>query len=405
MRVLMVTPHYAPAWRYGGLAEAVPQLSRHLVRAGACVRVLSADSDPSCDMHASARSARADGVEDRYFKRRALDSAAPGMVAALARELRDADIVHLHAVYSFPTIPTLVAARLFGRPLVWTLHGALQEWPRRRRPAFKSMWNAACRVLAPPRLLIHLTSAFEAEESRARIPRTAPTVIVPHGVEIPGRVAAQHRGDRLRLVFVGRVHPSRGLENLLDACALLSRDGAIKYSLKIAGWGAAGYADALRRRICELGIADAVAMLGEVEGDRRRLLFESSDALVLPSHSECFGMVVAEALARGLPVIASRSTPWNELEAAGCGLWVANDPASLAGAIRRLARMPLVKMGEAGRRWVATNYSWERAAVAMLDCYRRLLAPPRGASELNSGQLSTAAEPARERRSASGGGR
>jgi glycosyltransferase involved in cell wall biosynthesis len=130
-----------------------------------------------------------------------------------------------------------------------------------------------------------------------------------------------------------------------------------------------------------LRIGDAVSMLGEVEGEAKRLLFELSDVLVLPSHTECFGMVVTEALAHGVPVIASHGTPWNELEAEGCGLWVGNDPVSLAAAVRRLAQMPLEKMGDSGRRWMRDSYSWQRCASAMLDCYARLLAAPEAVRE------------------------
>jgi glycosyltransferase involved in cell wall biosynthesis len=84
-------------------------------------------------------------------------------------------------------------------------------------------------------------------------------------------------------------------------------------------------------------------------------------------------MVVAEALAHGVPVIASKGTPWSGVEAHGCGLWVENDPAALAAAIERMSRMPLGEMGERGHRWMEEEFTWETVAREMLRLYGKLL--------------------------------
>jgi glycosyltransferase involved in cell wall biosynthesis len=83
-------------------------------------------------------------------------------------------------------------------------------------------------------------------------------------------------------------------------------------------------------------------------------------------------MVVAEALAHGVPVIASRRSPWMRVEEVGCGLWVDNGQESLASAIRKMSGMPLVEMGRLGRRWMEAEFSWDRRADEMIGLYRRL---------------------------------
>jgi glycosyltransferase involved in cell wall biosynthesis len=83
---------------------------------------------------------------------------------------------------------------------------------------------------------------------------------------------------------------------------------------------------------------------------------------------------VAEALAHGAAVIASTGTPWKHVERVGCGLWVANDPASIADAIIKINSMPIEEMGERGRRWMAADYSWEKCASEMIALYKNLLA-------------------------------
>src|SRR5437867_10893264 len=113
-------------------------------------------------------------------------------------------------------------------------------------------------------------------------------------------------------------------------------------------------------------------MIGPVVGTAKRTLFESADVVVVPSYAESFCVVVAEALAHGVPVIASRGTPWRRVEEIGCGLWVENDPESLAVAIEQISRMPLREMGRRGREWMAKEFSWDKQAQQVLTCYKTL---------------------------------
>jgi len=113
-------------------------------------------------------------------------------------------------------------------------------------------------------------------------------------------------------------------------------------------------------------------MLGHVDGDAKKEFFENADVLIAPSHTENFGLVVAEALAHCVPVIASRGTPWSRVEEAGCGLWVDNDPVSLAGAMQRIHSMPLRDMGVRGREWMQREFAWDALAERMTHVYRNL---------------------------------
>jgi glycosyltransferase involved in cell wall biosynthesis len=190
---------------------------------------------------------------------------------------------------------------------------------------------------------------------------------------IPGTVRRVRDGDRLRLLFLGRLDPKKGIENLLDACAIVRQGKEVAFQLTVAGDGDKEYVRSLHRRIGDLGLADVVQLIGWVDGGAKASLLERSDLLVLPSHTENFGMVVAEALAHGVPVIASRGTPWGQLEEVGCGLWVENEPKALAEAVTRAAGMPLEEMGDRGRRWVSRELVWPTVAERMVDVYHRLV--------------------------------
>ena len=91
----------------------------------------------------------------------------------------------------------------------------------------------------------------------------------------------------------------------------------------------------------------------------------------MPSYTENFAIVVAEALAHGVPVIASTGTPWSRLGQMKCGLWVDNDPETLADAIRSISTMPLRDMGLIGREWMQSEFSWRSVAEQTLDLYHR----------------------------------
>src|SRR6185503_4634322 len=135
------------------------------------------------------------------------------------------------------------------------------------------------------------------------------------------------------LLYIGRLDPKKAIDNLLRALAKLRDD---KIHLRICGSGQPDYLSYLQDLRRDLALEGSVTFVGAVEGAAKMQEFLSADTLVLPSHTENFGMVVAEALAHGTPVIASRGSPWPELEERGAGYWVTNDPQSLAEAVRRI---------------------------------------------------------------------
>jgi glycosyltransferase involved in cell wall biosynthesis len=376
VRVLHVSPFFAPAWVYGGLPEAAYQFARHLAGAGAAVRVLTTDANgPGKKLDAAAKAAYAhrDGIEVRYCARVVRQSVSLDLLGALPEQVRWAGVVHLHAAYSFPTIPTLLAARMLKRPVVWTPHGALQRWSGSRRVGLKSLWEKVCTAIGSDSMVLHLTSESEAEETRARFPH-ATIELIRNGVGIPDTLSREPRGGRLRLGFVGRLDPKKGIENLFAACRILKDRSGPLFSLTIAGSGSPDYEGKLRRELDRLELSNEVTMLGDIRGEEKQRMYERTDVVVAPSFTENFGIVVAEALAHGTPVIASTGTPWKEIERVGCGLWVRNDPASLADAISKIDAMPIAEMGARGRRWMAADFSWEKSASEMLALYKNLIA-------------------------------
>ena len=381
MRVLHVTPAFAPSVAYGGAVTVIYDLCSSLASAGVTVNVLTTNGngdDKVLDVDCDREVPLAPGLRARYCRRICRQAVSPEFMRYLPSAVRWADVVHLHGVYSFPTLPTLAVCRLFGKPVLWTPHGVLQRWAGSRRKMAKAGWELVCRALLPRAAVLHASSEQEAQDNRVRFPGSD-IVTIPFGHHVPDQSRRIEDGTMLRLLFLGRLDPKKGLENLIEACRIRKSRPTGAWSLVIAGDGEARYATSLRALIESKGLSERVTVVGDVQGERKDELFSRSDVLVVPSHTENFARVVVEALGHGIPVIASRGTPWQRIEDVGCGLWVDNSPDSLAAAIERISRLPLRQMGQLGRTWLLREFQWEKVAQAFIVNYERTMSDWRSA--------------------------
>lgn len=383
MKVLHVAPTYYPATYWGGPIYSVLGLNEALARLGLDVRVLTTDAAGPRTQERLNVDTRAPVVFKKghsvyYTKRVAGAEISIQMLAKLLPLTRWADVVHLTATYSYPTIPTLLACRILGKPVVWSPRGALlasHEWEGARRRGLKRAWERACSlILRRTRSALHVTSIKEKDASLARI-TVGEVKVIRNGVEVPGELMSRTwmPDGALRLLFLGRLDPTKGIENLLHGLALLD-DRTV--TLDVCGTGKSDYVARLTSMIAALGIASRVRFRGHVDSQDKSTAFATADLCVAPSHSENFCMVVAESLAHGVPVIASTGTPWPRLAERGCGEWIENSPESLAAGIRRVRTAPLEEMGRRGRAWMKEEFDWDAIAREMHQLYRSLAASP-----------------------------
>ncbi len=373
MRIAHITPAFHPAHHYGGPPESAFRLCVALGELGHEVRVLTTDANgpATLDVEKNAEYSIGPGVTVRYCTRQLREATAPRLLVHLPEYLRWSEVVHLNAVYNFTSLPTLALSRALDRPVVWSTRGALQGGASRRSRALKRAWEKLAVRASPRRLVLHATSPQEAEESASFFPG-ATVEVIPNGVVLPARITRRPRGDRLVLGALGRLHPIKGLDRLISAVSLIVERGAPVVALRLAGGGEPAYRKQLEEQVRRLGLSGVVTFLGPVEGEAKARFFEGVDVLVAPSQRENFGIAIAEALAHGVPVIASRGAPWAVLEQADAGLWVENTPASLLDAIVRIAARPLDQLGANARALVEREFGWARVASAMAVVYERL---------------------------------
>jgi glycosyltransferase involved in cell wall biosynthesis len=307
--------------------------------------------------------------EIKYCRRNFYPDVSLGLLARLPQMILRADLVHLHGVYCFSTMPTLILCALMRKPVVWSASGALQRSSERKRHT-KTLFDKLCNVFsARNRVVVHYATEVEAAESNARLLNVS-SVVIPFGATIPTSTSERTSHPApLRLLYVGRLHPIKGIENLLRALALTKSD----LSLTICGAGETTYEASLRTLVTELALGERVRFLGEVSGDVKEDQFRQADLCVVPSFKESFGAVVTESLARAVPVIASDGTPWPAIDEVGCGVWIRNSPESLAQAIDQAATWPLQAMGNRGREWMRREFSWDRTAARFIDTYHNLV--------------------------------
>ena len=374
MRVLHVVPSYYPAVRYGGPIVSVRGLCEALARTGVEVDVATTDADGPRDLDVPTdRWTELGGVRVQYFHRwpRVDFAVSVPLTRFLVAEARRYDLIHVAGTFSFPSLVAARVAHANRVPYVISPHGSLEPWALSKKRWKKvPYWRIFERRNLERAAAIHATSDVEARSVRALFPG-AKIFISPNGVEVVPP-PAEERSQR-QVVFLGRIHRIKGLDVLVRAMSLVTRELPDAETL-IAGPDDEGEWPRIEAIVATLSPRPRVRYLGPVNGDERWRLLASSAVFALPSHSENFGVAVLEALACGTPAVVSQGCPWAVLEERGAGRWVPNEPEQFAGAILELLRSPerRAAMSRAATE-LAAGYAWPRLGEEMAAFYADLV--------------------------------
>lgn len=380
MRVLHVSPYFAPAYRYGGPAHSILGLCRSLVDQGVRVEVFTTTANGADELPQDVvERSEFEGVPVRYFPRAfpRRQFGASMFAVALAERLSSVDLVHLHGLWNLPVWIGARECQKAGVPYVVSPRGMLDAGSfahhRWRKEICYWTWE---RTYLRKSAVLHATSRSE-EATLSRLSLGPSIVRLPNGVA-PGDTdppprwrssAGQDDGAGV-VLFLGRLHPTKRIDLLLAA---MDRVRSIRPAARLVIAGPPDGLDLepmLRRAACR----ESVETLGEVTTDKWSLL-ASADVLVLCSDSESFGMSVVEALAVGTPVVATRTCPWEELETERCGFFVEQSPAGIAEGILGILADPVEAraMGERGKRLVEKRYHWSVIGREMARRYAGIL--------------------------------
>lgn len=373
MKVVVTVAAVGP--QHGGPARTVPAFCRALARNGADVELVTIAERRSGAPSIEATGFKATVIETDATCYQPRSWSAP-YKKALKSTLHAKDVILYNVGLWLPA--NHFAAQIADRtrtPFVVSPRGMLStealtvaRW--KKRVAWLLYQKSDLKVASA----FHATSEGEARDIRSRN-LSQPIALIPNGVEGPSRLPERsYPGSGARtLLFLSRIHPIKGLKDLVKAWARIRPAG---WNVVVAGPDENEHGAEIKSLIASLGLESEFSFAGSVDDETKWKLLRAADLFVLPSYSESFGLAIAEALAAELPVITTRATPWRELESHQCGYWIENGVDALADCLAlatKKSRNELEAMGKRGRALVLEKYSWDAAAQKMVSVFDWLI--------------------------------
>lgn len=289
------------------------------------------------------------------------------------------DLVHIHSIWDLALHRAAVSCRKTGVPYVIAPRGMLEPW------SLKQGWlkKRIARFLYQDRDLrcaaaLHATAASEEEQFR-KLGFSQKVIVSPNGVNLPEKKVEEIGacGETRRALFVSRMHPKKGVMELVEAWARVKPDGWIcELVYTKSGAEELAYEQMVMARVKELGLNDQFIFTGPLDDDKKWEAYARAHLFVLPTYSENFGIVIAEALWANVPVITTKGTPWKDLEDHDCGWWIDTGVEALTDCLRSTLNTQsstLVQMGKSGHSLVEAKYTWKAVVGAMKSGYEKIL--------------------------------
>jgi len=360
VKVFIAGTSFMPA--YGGPAYSVPRLAVALSNLGIDVGLWAPDQSAP-----SASFPQGESAINRLT----------GSAAEALNAFGNTDVIHDNGLWMRHNHQLSTEASRRHIPRMVSTRGMLEPWAVNHKRFKKRLaWFMYQRRDLQCATGLHTTADSEgAHIERLRL--DVPVHVIPNGVDVPDQsrpLGAALKTPRTAL-FLGRVYPVKGLPMLVEAWA---RVRPADWRLIIAGPDEAGHRNVVEGAVSAAGLSEVVSFAGPLHGDEKREALLNAELFVLPTHSESFGMAIAEALAHGLPVLTTTGAPWPQLSTAGCGWQVEPTVDGIAGGLLRATshdQAQLFAMGALGRRLVSAEFGWDQVARRMAAAYAALGSP------------------------------
>lgn len=288
------------------------------------------------------------------------------------------DLYHGHGLWSLSISLTFIYARLKRKPYIITPRGMLEPWALNEKKYKKKLaWMFFQKKDILKSNCIHATSIQEAKNIR-QLGFINPITVIPNGIDINIYPLKNNEisSSKKTLLFLSRIHKKKGIDILIKAWSKIDKNIKANWQINIAGTGEESYLNELKSLVNEKGLEHQINFIGEQYGGNKISTYHNADIFILPTHSENFGIVVAEALACGVPVITTKGAPWEELLTNKAGWWINVGEESLTNCLNKVllySREELQFYGNNGRNLIIQKYSIKSASKNMKDTYSWIL--------------------------------
>lgn len=304
------------------------------------------------------------------------------LTAWLWQHVAEYDLLHIHAIFSYPSTAAMAIARLQNIPYIVRPLGQLCKWSLQQSARKKQLYLTLIeRNNLNHSQALHFTSQQE-QLDVSRLGLSSPGFILPHGLSLPTPV--QNARCKLRqllkvpqdepvILFMSRLHPKKGLDYLVPALGKLADQ---RFTFVLAGSGSPEYEAEIAALLHSNGIRDRTYCAGFVAGESKDLLLQGADVFILTSHSENFGVAVLEAMAAGLPVVL---TPGVALAAVVQEEKIGYVPElsipAIASALEHCINNPqdAKEMGDRARQFTLKHCTWEHISLKVIRVYTAVL--------------------------------
>lgn len=288
------------------------------------------------------------------------------------------DILHGHTLWLLPIHNMSSSARRFSIPYIITTRGTLEPWSLNQKK-----WKKRIAMFLYQKYdlikskCIHATAKTELDNI-LKLNFNKPIALIPNGIDVEELPLKTNKinPNKYTILFLSRIHPKKGIEFLISAWSQINKTIRENWQVEIAGNGNEDYIYILQKQINEAGLQGEISIIGPQFGKDKLEAYHRANLFVLPTYSENFGVVVAEALACGVPVITTKGTPWEELNTHNAGWWIDIGALSLKNTLLEAMTLDEEKrkqMGLNGRKLIEKNYSIDSVASKTIQLYNWIL--------------------------------
>jgi len=390
MKILQISPTYAPAWSFGGVTRVVYNISTELSKRGHDVTVFTTDAlDFYSRISTTYKPSIVEGVKVFYLKNinyplmRSFNiKFSPELLIYSNKYLQDFDIIHFHGYRTMLNIMVHHFTRKYNVPYVIHAHGSLPKMQIKQ--SLKWLYDTifGYRFLEDASKVIALSSIEAQQYRRIGVPNEK-IAIIPNGIDLSkysklppiGSFKSKFNipNEKKIIFYLGRIHKIKGLEFLLRTYAYLLKDKKYNDTILIIAGPDEGYLKQMVELASSLGVSDCVLFPGYLKEDEKNSAYIDSTIVVYPGQYEPFGLVSIEAAVFSKPILVAKKTPMAKIvERGGFGLTV--EYGNVCEFARILGKMldsydELKEIGEKGRRFISENFSWNEIVRKLEKVY------------------------------------